>query len=222
MSYSQELKQYLRTIDEKKPCCAASYNSGINLIANSAVCERDTGAWLRGAFIASGSMTDPAKHYHLSFTAAPEALDLIESALDTAGISASHGSRRGQAILYLRDSAKIEDFMAVIGAVKYTLALMEHKVMKELSADANRQANADVANCAKLADASARQLAAINRLVAMKQYARLPAELRETAELRLAHPDLSLEELRKVSPTPITKSGLNHRLRRIVEAAEGK
>lgn len=220
MSYSKELKEYLFTLENKKECCAEAFDAGINLRAADAHCERDAAAWLRGAFIACGSMTDPTSNYYLSFQTSGAGLELIEKALTECGISPSKGIRRKSPILYLRDSTKIEDFMAVIGGVTYSLALMELKVIKEMSADANRRTNADMANYSKAADASARQVAAIKKLQKTKKLHLLSAELIETAEIRLKNPELTLEELKDMFPTPITKSGLNHRLRRLTEEAD--
>lgn len=220
MSYSKELKEYFFTLENKKSCCAKAFDAGINLRKGDFICERDAGAWLRGAFIACGSMTDPKSSYYISFQTSPEGLMLIEDAFYECGITPSKGKRRGAPILYLRDSTKIEDFMAVTGAVKYSLSLMELKVIKEMSADANRRTNADMANYSKAADASARQVAAIKRLQKSKKLGLLSAELIETAELRLKYPELTLDELKDMFPTPITKSGLNHRLRRLTEEAD--
>ncbi len=220
MSYSSELKEYLAAIENKRPCCQSAYDAGINLRELTVECDKDVGAWLRGAFVACGSMTDPKNQYYLSFGTSEKRLRLISEALNSCGISPSRGTRRGQPILYLRDSTKIEDFISAAGAVKYTLALMELKVIKEMSAAANRLTNADMANCSKTADASAKQIAAINKLINTKKLSKLSKQLVETAEIRLKYPELSLDELKNMFETPITKSGLNHRLQRLMDAAE--
>jgi len=220
MSYSSELKEYLAAVENKRQCCKAAYDAGINLRELSPCCDKDTGAWLRGAFVACGSMTDPKNQYYLSFGTSEERLKLISDVLNACGIAPSRGTRRGQPILYLRDSTKIEDFISAAGAVKYTLALMELKIIKEMSAAANRLTNADMANCSKTADASAKQVAAINKLMKTKKLPKLSKQLIETAEIRLKYPELSLDELKDMFPTPITKSGLNHRLKRLMDAAD--
>ncbi len=222
MSYSSELKESLFQIQNKKDCCVRAFDDGINLKKASPKCSHDMGVWLRGAFIACGSMANPEKQYYICFRTFESGLKLIEEMLEENGISPSHGARRNQPILYLRDSEKIEDFVSIIGATKHSLDLMEHKVIKEMSADANRRTNADVANFSKQAGASAKQIAAINKLISTKKLQLLSAELIETAEIRLANPDISLDELKNIFPTPITKSGLNHRLRRLVDEAEAE
>lgn len=222
MSYSTDLKTYLTAIETKRQCCRDAYECGVNLRPYESACAQDTGAWLRGAFVACGTMSDPAKQYYICFRTKSEALALIREILESEGIPPSDGVWRHQQILYLRDSSKIEDFMALIGASRYSLQLMELKVIKGMSADANRRTNADLANCSRAADASARQVAAIKKLIKTKKLQLLSAELVETAEIRLQYPEMSLDELKNMFPTPITKSGLNHRLHRLTEEADGE
>ncbi|MDD6300649.1 MAG: DNA-binding protein WhiA [Ruminococcus sp.] len=222
MSYSTDLKTHLTAIETKRQCCRDAYECGVNLRPYESVCAQDTGAWLRGAFVACGTMSDPAKQYYICFRTKSEALALIREILESEGIPPSDGVWRHQQILYLRDSSKIEDFMALIGASRYSLQLMELKVIKGMSADANRRTNADLANCSRAADASARQVAAIKKLIKTKKLQLLSAELVETAEIRLQYPEMSLDELKNMFPTPITKSGLNHRLHRLTEEADGE
>ncbi len=220
MSYSSEFKEYLKTVENKKPCCERAFEQGINLLPVESLCEKDRAAWLRGAFVACGSITDPEKQYYLSFSTSKEGLELIGSVLEYCDIAPSGGTRRGSPILYLRDSAKLEDFFAFIGAAKYSLSLMELKVIKELSADANRFRNAYCANAAKAIDAGNTQIQAINKLISQKKLHLMSPDLVETAKLRLKYPDYSLEQLRMLFSPPITKSGLNHRLKKIVDAAK--
>lgn len=219
MSYSTEVKDYLQTIDEKRECCNSAYKKGLLMESPEYKCDKDIGAYLRGAFIAAGSITDPKKEYHIEFKGTEDQLEDVGLMLEAAGISFNKSVRRGRKIIYTRDSGKIEDFLAVIGGGKFALQLMEHKVIKNIRLDTNRKNNAEVANIEKTTAAAAEQINAINKLKINKEFERLPEALKETALMRLEYPDLSIEELRSKLDKPISKSGLNHRLKRLIEIA---
>lgn len=217
MAYSTEFKRYCMGIKNKDRDVEAAFEDGINLHTSDISKNDLAGAYLRGAFIACGSITDPEKHYFLSFTADEQQLDNIKQMLELVDIIPSDGVRKGQPILYLRDSTKIEDFLSVIGATVYTLRLMEIKVSKEMNAGENRKSNAYCANYDKTVSASAIQIKAIRWLKKHKHYELLSDELKKTASLRERFPDLSLDELRQKFEPPLTKSGLNHRLKKVIQ-----
>ena len=128
--------------------------------------------------------------------------------------------RRGIHVLYYKDSASIEDFLSACGATGSAMDLMLKKVERELRNDINRKVNCETANLTKTVGAAARQIAAIERLQAAGILEKLPEPLRQTANLRLSNPELSLAELCAASPEPISRPGLNNRLRRLVQLGE--
>lgn len=218
MSYSDGLKEFMKNIENRKPCCKAAFAAGRALSALDKVCENDPGAYLRGVFVTHGSMTDPEKQFYVSFDAvsSPAAAD----ALERCGIAPLWGMHRGKKIVYLRETDSISDFLTVTGASHFALGFLELSVLNAMKRDANRKSNAEFANMDKTATASASQCEAITLLKKHREFAKLPAPLKETASLRLEFPELSLDALRAKHSSPISKSGLNHRLQKIAELAE--
>ena len=218
MSYSSDLKEYLENIEIKKQCCVSAYEAGKTAAESGNVCENDPHCYLRGLFVGYGSITDPKKQYLVSF---PEKVcDVAEDVMIQCGLFPLRTTRRGKEVVYLRESDAICDFLTVIGASKYSLELMETVVYKSVKCDANRRINAEIANLDKTATAAAEVCDAIDVLRSHKDYAKLPESLRETAVLRKEYPELSLDELREKHSMPISKSGLNHRLKKLVELSK--
>jgi len=215
LSYSSELKEYLKRIEIKKNCCRRAFEAGLKLEKVEFQCERDCGCYLRGVFIACGSMTDPDKQYYVSFSGYGR--EIAAEALITCGINPLYGTRKGKKIVYLRENDAISDFLASVGASKNALGLLEISVINSMKREANRKNNADLANLDKTATASAEVRNAITEIMNHRDYKRLPEELKETAQLRLENPSLSLEELRLLHSKPISKSGLYHRLKKLAE-----
>ncbi|MDL2286943.1 DNA-binding protein WhiA [Eubacteriales bacterium OttesenSCG-928-G02] len=220
MSYSNDLKEYIYRIPEKKDCCKKAFKNGLKLNNIEYECERDIAVYLRGAFIKCGHMTDPKKQYHIYFSAEKEQLDILKMIIEAAGITVKYSIRRGKEILYIRDSEQIEGFLTTIGASAQALNIMEDKVIKEIRLNINRKQNAEVANMEKTSIASVEQRNAIELLKLNKEFESLSAELKETANIRLEYPDDTLEQLRKRFEKPISKSGLSHRLKKIIEEAK--
>lgn len=178
-------------------------------------------AFLRGAFLSCGSVTDPKKEYHLEFVTpyfrlAADLMDL----LSFAGFSPKSVIRKSNQIVYFKESEAIEDLLTYIGAQNAVFEIMNVKIYKDIRNNTNRVNNCETANLGKTVSAAARQVEAIQKLSRMGAFNLLPEELQETARLRLKNPYLSLAELGKKSPEKLTRSGLNHRLRRIVAFAE--
>ena len=181
-----------------KQCCAAAY--------------------LRGAFLAGGSVTDPTKRYHLEMTTSHYKVSRETSALLVeCGFSPKELSRGGNHILYFKQSDYIEDFLTAIGAQVSAMGVMEAKVEKDLRNGVNRRVNCETANLTKVVDASMGQMAAIRALEEAGELEKLPAKLRETALLRKENPEATLQELAEMLDPPITKSAINHRMRKLVE-----
>ncbi len=230
MSYSSELKTYLLGIENKKDCCDAAFRAGLKLMpfdgrggvafcekdnGGAVFCEKDNGCYLRGVFIACGSMTDPDKQYYVSFTG--EGVAAAGKALSACGITPLFGVKKSKPMVYLRESEAISDFLAAVGASKNALGLLEIGVINSMKREANRKNNADLANLDKTATASAEVRNAIAAIMRHKDYKKLPDPLKETARLRLENPSLTLDELRLLHSAPISKSGLYHRLKKLAE-----
>lgn len=179
-------------------------------------------AFFRGCFFAGGSITDPSKRYHLELTSSHlQASRELEVLLRESGYPPKSVTRNGSAVTYFKQSDQIEDFLTFIGAPAAAMRIMSTKVEKGIRNSVNRRLNCDSANLDKAVEAAQSQGAAIRRLEASGQLERLPDKLRETAALRLEYPELSLSELAETFDPPLTKSCLNHRLRKLVELAEG-
>ncbi len=149
-----------------------------------------------------------------------EFADYLSEILDEAGLPAKRTLRKGKPILYYKASESIEDVLAFIGATKAALDVMREKVLSDVRNTANRICNAETANMDRTARAAAEQNEAIKTIQKHGAMHNLPPELRECAELRLANPDMSLAQLREQFREPVSKSGLNHRFKKLIEIAE--
>lgn len=178
-------------------------------------------SFLRGAFLAGGSISTPDKGYHLELVTShfyvARQTDALLLDMDRAPSSLI---RRGYHVLYYKDSEKIGDFLAAMGATNASMELMLVKVEREMRNNINRRSNCEVANLEKTVNAAVKQRLAIEKLKECGKYEDLPAALKETAELRLQHPDLSLGELCKMFQPPISKPGLNNRIRKLIQLSE--
>ena len=182
--------------------------------------EAECMAYLRGAFLAGGSVTDPAKRYHLEMTTSHYKVSRETCALlIECGFSPKELSRGGNNILYFKQSDYIEDFLTAIGAQVSAMGVMEAKVEKDLRNGVNRRVNCETANLTKVVDASMGQMAAIRALEEAGELDKLPGKLRETALLRRENPEATLQELAAMLYPPITKSAINHRMRKLLELA---
>ena len=182
---------------------------------NYAVLEEECcrSAFLRGAFLAGGSVTDPEKRYHLELTTSHHYVHReLQSLLMEMGFEPKVINRNSNYVTYLKRSEAIADFLTTLGAPLAAMEIMNAKVEKNLRNGVNRWSNCDVANLEKAVDAAQSQIEAIRRLDRQVGLATLPEKLRETARLRLENPELSLSQLAQVS-----KSCLNHRLRKLME-----
>lgn len=196
----------------------------VALHVNLSVLEEDCCkiSFLRGAFLAGGSVTDPGKGYHLELTTSHsfvcrETYPLIEELL---GTYPKQTLRSGSSVLYFKQSDSIEDFLTLLGAPVAAMGIMEAKLEKELKNRVNRRCNCDDANTSKVVDAAQEQLAAIRRLTENGLLEALPPKLRQAAQARLDNPESSLTELAGLMDPPITKSSMSHRLKRLMELAQ--
>lgn len=178
-------------------------------------------AFFRGCFFAGGSITDPSKRYHLELTSSHlQASRELEVLLRESGYPPKSIARNSSYVTYFKQSDQIEDFLTLIGAPVAAMQIMSTKLEKDLRNSVNRRLNCDSANLDKAVEAAQSQGEAIRKLQAAGRLAELPDKLQQTAALRLEYPELSLSELAEEFDPPVTKSCLNHRLRKLVELAE--
>ena len=196
--------------------------SHITYHLNRNVLEEDCciASFLRGAFLMAGTVAGPDKKSHLELKTARQSLAGEEtSLLLDLGLSPQQMRRGSAHILYFKDGTSVEDFLTRIGAPRAAMELMEAKVEKNIRNTINRQVNCETANLVKAADASARQIAAIRAVLDAHGEEGFPENLRETVRLRLEYPTDSLAELAQRFDPPISKPGLSHRLKKIIELA---
>ena len=178
-------------------------------------------AFLRGVFFAGGSITDPLKRYHLELTTSHGQVSReLEVLLRESGYPPKSVTRNGSFVTYFKQSDQIEDFLTLIGAPVAAMNVMTAKMEKDLRNSVNRRLNCDSANVDKAVGAAQEQLEAIRRLDAAGLLEKQPEKLRQTAALRAANPELTLSELAEEFDPPVTKSCLNHRLRKLMELSK--
>ncbi len=178
-------------------------------------------AYIRGAFMGSGSITDPKKGYHLEFVSENESnAYFLRDTINEFGLKSKVIMRKEKYIIYIKDSEQISDFLSLIGAYNSVLNYENVRVIKEMRNNVNRLVNCETANLSKTVNAAVRQVESIKLIERTIGLARLPLNLREIAELRLSYPEESLKELGEMLNPPVGKSGVNHRLRKIEKIAE--
>jgi DNA-binding protein WhiA len=184
----------------RRDCCAVSY--------------------LRGAFLGGGFVADPHGDFHFELTAETEQLarDLVKL-MHRFGIEARITRRRGLFAVYLKGADPIVTFLALVGAHRALLRTEDVRIIKSMRNDVNRLVNAETANLQKSAEAAMSQVEDIRRLADGRGLDLLPKGLRELAELRLEHPDVSLRELGELADPPLSKSAVYHRIRRLESLA---
>ena len=187
--------------------------------------EELAAAFVRGVFLSCGSVSDPQKSYHAEFCVPYKnlAADLskILSEVTECSFAPKTVVRSGNYIVYFKGSEQICDLLTYIGAPIRAMEIMGTKAVKQVRNNINRRINGEVANIGKVASASARQLEAIEKIRRGKGLESLPEELREIAYLRLENPEMSLRDLGENLSVPISRSGANHRMQRLLEYADG-
>ncbi|MCW6675418.1 DNA-binding protein WhiA [Aerococcaceae bacterium NML160702] len=185
--------------------------------------EQRKRSYLRGAFLAAGSVNNPeSSRYHLEiYSNYEEHNEDICQMMNDFHLNARTIVRRNGYITYLKEAEKIAEFLAIIGANRATLKFEDVRIMRDMRNSVNRLVNCETANVNKIINASQKQIESIKLIAERNGLEDLPEKLRVMAEFRLANPDLSLIELGEQIPGgPISKSGVNHRLRKLVEIAE--
>lgn len=181
-------------------------------------------SFLRGVFLSCGSITDPQKAYHLEFCVPYKNLStdlcrIIED-IPQCSIKANVINRGGVFVTYIKGSEQITDLLTFIGGVNSAMEIMGTKAIKQVRNNVNRKRNSEIANIEKVAAAAARQINAIEKIKKNKGIESLPDDLKEIAILRLENPEMSLRALGENLSTKISRSGVNHRIQRILEIAD--
>lgn len=178
-------------------------------------------AFLRGAFLATGTVMSPEKKYHMEFATPSYGLhnDLYVVMKDM-GLSPRVVVRSSNMVIYFKNSEEIADILTLMGAYKVLMDFHNTKILKEIRNNVNRTMNCEAANLQKMVDASMEQVNAINKIIEVGKFETLPENLKEIARLRLEYREHSLKELGEMLDPPLGKSGVNHRLRKLQEIAE--
>ena len=192
-----------------------------NIKSNLSEEEQLKRVYVREAFLKGGSVNDPNKDYHLEIACdtRKKVLELNEI-LNTFSIKSKIIKREKKYILYLKEGEEISKFLAFIGANQAVIRFEEIRVVKETRNDINRKVNCETANINKVVNAAVTQIENIKYIQKRHKFNQLTEPLKEIAQLRLENPESSLEELGKMLDPPISKSGVNHRMKKIEEFAK--
>lgn len=233
MSFSCKLKEELlsNSSDQDKLKEILENKEKINEIFKDAQKEKNKlkqqllyAKFLSIMFIKCGNITNPENEYHMEFDlTSPDLCNAVIYTFEHSealGFSPSSIKRRNHFVIYLKDNEKITDFLVFIGAQKAAMEIMQIKMIKEVRNNINRSTNFETANLSKVTNSSAKHIAAINKIKNSIGLEELPEHLRETALLRIMNPYISLNDLSKLYKNPISKSGINHRLKRIMDIAK--
>lgn len=222
---------YMLYITNHKDCMKVLQGTGMMLDVNKRTIREDINpvtirktccrrAYLRGAFLGSGSVSDPEKSYHLEFVHSNEVYaESLKSLINSFNMDSKIVIRKNNYVAYLKEGAQIVDFLNIMGAHIALMELENIRIIKEMRNNVNRLVNCETANLNKTVSASVRQVQDINYLKRTIGLSALPANLEEVSRCRLENPNATLKELgQKLSP-PVGKSGVNHRLRKLSEIA---
>lgn len=196
----------------------------LSLHINLPVVEEDCckNAFLRGAFLAGGSVTDPGKGYHLEFTTTHHSVSRECNVLmqDVLGFYPKTAARGGGQVLYMKQSDQIADFLTYLGAPIASMGILEARLEKELNNKVNRRCNCDDHNTSKVVEAAQEQLTAIRKLQELGMLESLPGKLKQAALARESNPSASLSELAAMMDPAITKPAMNNRMKKLVQMAK--
>lgn len=198
------------------------YDEGTVKIKEIPENQEEKKAIIRGTFMGAGSINNPEREYHLEMEVTNEQnMNIVLSLLLELGIKAKYMEAKNKYYIYLKEGEEISKFLALIGAAKAVMKFEDIRIQKEMRGKVNRLVNCETANLNKTINASIEQIAAIRKLQENGEFKKLDDNLKEIALLRLENPDMSLIELGKKLKVPIGKSGVNYRLRKIMEIANG-
>ena len=205
-------------------CFGFEPDQTLSLHVNLPMVENDCckAAFLRGAFLAGGSVTDPSKGYHMEIATTHQSVsrETHVLVLETLGFQPKAATRAGGRVLYLKQSELISDFLTFLGAPVSAMGIMEARLEKELNNKVNRRCNCDDANTSKVVEAAQEQLAAIRRIREAGLLEKLPGKLKQAALAREEYPSASLSELAGMMDPPITKPAMNNRMKKLILTAK--
>ena len=188
------------------------------LLIRNSCCQR---AFLRGAFLAAGSMSNPGKGYHLEIVCSTmERAEQIQSIMKEFELDARIVTRKKNQVVYLKEGSQIVDFLGVVEAGIALMNLENIRIRKEISNNINRKVNCETANIGKTVSAAVKQIEDIRYIETHVGFSQLTEELEETAVCRLRYPEATLKELGEMMNPPVGKSGVNHRLRKLGRIAD--
>ena len=188
------------------------------LLIRNSCCQR---AFLRGAFLAAGSMSNPGKGYHLEIVCSTmERAEQIQSIMKEFELDARIVTRKKNQVVYLKEGSQIVDFLGVVEAGSALMNLENIRIRKEISNNINRKVNCETANIGKTVSAAVKQIEDIRYIETHVGFSQLTEELEETAVCRLRYPEATLKELGEMMNPPVGKSGVNHRLRKLGRIAD--
>lgn len=189
-----------------------------NAMMQAACCKR---AYIRGAFLAAGSVSDPSKSYHFEIVCVTEEeAESLKDMINSFDMDAKIVPRKKTYVVYLKEGAQIVDILNIMEAHVSLMELENVRIMKEMRNAVNRKVNCETANINKTVSAAVRQMEDIEYIKDTIGFDKLPEGLRDVALTRLAYPDATLKELGSLLVTPVGKSGVNHRLRKLSEMAD--
>ena len=175
---------------------------------------------LRGIFLASGRITDPKKDYHLEFSVGEKKEKIAEFLFDILGYPPKYTERKGERLLYYKNNAAVSEALMQIGCSSAAFGVINQVIENEYRSAAERRSNCETGNIARAVSASMKQIEVLLELQERNKLSLLPPELYETARMRLENRDMSLTQLASLMSPPISKSGLNHRLTKILELSK--
>ncbi|MBR5322822.1 MAG: DNA-binding protein WhiA [Clostridia bacterium] len=248
MSYSSQLKKNLKEISMKKKCCRRAFFYGELLFTpekkrqenadltkygyddttksdcilyGDFKCSSCKSSFLRGVFCAAGTVSDPEKSFHLEIKTKDKQLaDSLYEFISENCLEMKRTTRGESFCLYLKKGYDIEDLMHYMGSSREAFELANEKIKRNISNQANRRSNFEVVNIKKTVDAAQESVDAINKLIKKGKLTELPRGFEETAKLRVDNPFASLEELAEMHTDRISKSGVNHRLKKMTMMAD--
>ncbi|MGN0164965.1 MAG: DNA-binding protein WhiA [Lachnospiraceae bacterium] len=177
-------------------------------------------SFIRGAFLMLGSISDPAKSYHMEFDISHDGHELIQAMLKDIAGEVKVSLRKGKSFIYIKDSSIISDVLAAMGASVSMLNFENMKIINETRGMVNRRVNCEIGNLKKSAEAGHRQIQDIELIIDRIGLDNLPGNLKEIATLRIENPEASLQELGELMNPPLGRSGVNHRLQKLMSIAE--
>jgi cell division protein WhiA len=187
-------------------------------LSRKACCRK---AWLRGAFLGGGSINRPEVEYHLELVTQNEGFaGTLATALKSFGLAVGVTTRKQDFVVYMKEGDAITSFLSIVGAHEALLEFENVRIVKGMRNQVNRLVNCETANLAKTVNAAVRQIEGIRRIISRRGLDALPRSLQEVAELRMANPEATLQELVEAFDGKISRSGMSHRLRALEQMAE--